>query len=135
MRRWPDAVVALLSSAVMTDDHADRARAAVEEADAYIRRLVDDRRAHPQDDLLTAIALAGAEGDSLSADEINAMVILLFFAGFETTEGLIGNGALALMAHDGLREALALDSELATAVVEEVLTSASALPWRDWRRA
>ena len=121
VRRWSDAVVALLSSAVMTDDHADHARAAVEEADACIRRLVDDRRAQPQDDLLTAIALAGVEGDWLSADEITAMVILLFFAGFETTEGLIGNGALALMADDGLRESLAVDSELATAVVEEVL--------------
>lgn len=121
VRRWSDAVVALLSSAVMTDDHADHALAAVEEADAYIRSLVDDRRLHPRDDLLTAIALAGVEGDSLSADEITAMVILLFFAGFETTEGLIGNGVLALMADDDVREAMAIDPGLAPAVVEEVL--------------
>jgi cytochrome P450 len=121
VRRWSDAVVALLSSAVMTDDHADQARVAVEEADAYIRSLVDARRAEPQDDLLTAIARTGVDGDSLSPDEITAMVILLFFAGFETTEGLIGNGVLALLADDGLRKSLAADPELAPAVVEEVL--------------
>jgi cytochrome P450 len=121
VRRWSDAVVALLSSAVMTDDHADQARVAVEEADAYIRTLVDARRTQPQDDLLTAIARAGVDGDSLSPDEITAMVILLFFAGFETTEGLIGNGVLALLADDGLRQSLAADPELAPAVVEEVL--------------
>lgn len=121
VRRWADAVVALLSSAVMTDTHADHARTAVEEADALIQDLVHDRRDHPRDDLLTAIALAGSDGDSLSGDEITAMVILLFFAGFETTEGLIGNGALALMADEGLRESLASDPSLGVAMVEEVL--------------
>ena len=121
VRRWSDSVVALLSSGAMTDEHADQARTAVEQADAYIRGLVDDRRTRPRDDLLTAIAQAGMADEGLTSDEITAMVILLFFAGFETTEGLIGNGVLAMMGDEELHRLVASDAEVATAVVEEVL--------------
>lgn len=121
VRRWSEAVVTLLSSATMTDAAADAAQAAVLEADAFIAEALTERAKSPRDDLLTALAQARDDGDALTGDEITAMVILLFFAGFETTEGLIGNGARVLMSHPHLRRALADDPARAEPFVEEVL--------------
>ncbi|MCB0185769.1 MAG: cytochrome P450, partial [Caldilineaceae bacterium] len=63
----------------------------------YIRGLADQRRADPQDDLLTALIQAEDAGDQLTEDELLGMVFLLLVAGHETTVNLIGNGTLALL--------------------------------------
>lgn len=121
IRRWSDAVVDLLSSAVMTDHSADAAQAALTEADDYIQALIRDRVRSPRDDLLTALARANDDGEMLSGSEITSMVVLLFFAGFETTEGLIGNATIQLMNHEALRQHIAADPSLAAPFVEETL--------------
>ena len=50
-----------------------------------------ERRASPQDDLVSALLRARDEGDALSEDEVFGTVVLLIVAGHETTVGLIGN--------------------------------------------
>jgi cytochrome P450 len=65
----------------------------------YIRKIIKKRRADPQDDLVSALARAEEGGDTLSEDELLAMVFLLLVAGHETTVNLIGNGTLALLQH------------------------------------
>jgi cytochrome P450 len=55
------------------------------------------KRAHPADDLLTALINAEEGGDVLSDLELVAQVVLLYVAGHETTVNLIGNGTLALL--------------------------------------
>jgi cytochrome P450 len=57
------------------------------------------KRAHPADDLLTALINAEEDGDALSDVELVAQVVLLYVAGHETTVNLIGNGTLALLNH------------------------------------
>lgn len=47
----------------------------------FVRRLLDERRRDPQDDLLTALVEAEEAGDRLSEDEAIAMVVLLLIAG------------------------------------------------------
>lgn len=120
VRYWADAVVTLLSSASMTEESADRAQAAVKEADDYIRAAIQDRLSHPQPDLLSTLGLAQDEG-TMTADEVTAMVILLLFAGFETTEGLIGNSLRILLDDPQWWTRLAEEPELIPAFVEEVL--------------
>jgi cytochrome P450 len=58
---------------------------------------IDWKRAHPADDLLTALINAEDAGDALSDAELIAQVVLLYVAGHETTVNLIGNGTLALL--------------------------------------
>jgi len=87
----------------------------------YIRKLVKKRRADPRDDLVSALARAEEAGDTLSDDELTAMVFLLLAAGHETTVNLIGNGILALLEHPEQMEKLRNDPTLIRPAVEEFL--------------
>jgi cytochrome P450 len=87
----------------------------------YLRRLVDRRRADPQDDLITALIRAEEAGDRLSEDELLAMAFLLLVAGHETTVNLIASGTLALLEHPQQTERLRRDPSLAKPAVEELL--------------
>ncbi|MCA9916132.1 MAG: cytochrome P450, partial [Anaerolineae bacterium] len=47
----------------------------------YLRRIFDEKRLRPQDDLITALVQAEEAGDHLSQDELLAMVFVLLVAG------------------------------------------------------
>lgn len=96
-------------------------RAALASFATYFRALFADKRANPQDDLVTALLLAEEEGDVLSEDELVAMVFLLLIAGHETTVNLIGNGMLALLRHPDQLRLLRDDPTLISPAVEELL--------------
>jgi cytochrome P450 PksS len=87
----------------------------------YLRKLVERRRAEPQDDLITALIRAEELGDKLSEDELLAMTFLLLVAGHETTVNLISGGTLALLEHPEQAEALRCDPSLVKPAVEELL--------------
>lgn len=93
----------------------------------YIRKLIKTRRANPRDDLISALVQAEEAGDSLSEDELLAMVFLLLIAGHETTVNLIGNGTLALLEHPGEMQRLRNDPALIKPAVEELLRYGSPL--------
>jgi cytochrome P450 len=87
----------------------------------YLRKLVERRRADPEDDLITALIRAEEAGDKLSEDELLAMAFLLLVAGHETTVNLIASGTLALLEHLGQAERLRRDLSLMKPAVEELL--------------
>jgi pimeloyl-[acyl-carrier protein] synthase len=87
----------------------------------YLNDQVEDRRAHPRDDLLTALVQAEEAGDRLTHEELLATVTLLFIAGHETTMNLIGNGTYALLRHPDQLRALREDPGLIKDAVEEML--------------
>src|SRR5262245_45759568 len=63
----------------------------------YLRTFFERRRAEPEDDLTTALLQAAEDGETLSEDELLAMIFLLLIAGHETTVNLISGGTLALL--------------------------------------
>jgi cytochrome P450 PksS len=87
----------------------------------YIRKIVRKRRSAPRDDLVSALAQAEEAGDTLSEDELLAMVFLLLVAGHETTVNLIGNGTLALLEHPDQLDKLRNDPALIKPAMEELL--------------
>jgi cytochrome P450 len=87
----------------------------------YIREIIKKRRADPHDDLVSALVRAEEAGDTLNADELLAMIMLLLVAGHETTVNLIGNGALALLENPEQMEKLRHDPTLIKSAVEELL--------------
>ena len=93
----------------------------------YMRQLFAERRAHPQDDLITALVQAEEAGDRLSEEELVGMVILLMLAGYETTVNLIASGTLALLEHREQRERFLREPDLGESAVEELLRYTSPL--------
>ena len=86
-----------------------------------VQGLIAAKRAHPGDDLLTALVAAEQDGDRLSDDELVAQVILLYVAGHETTVNLIGNGTLALLRAPDQYRLLRDNPQMAANAVEELL--------------
>lgn len=87
----------------------------------YLKNLIKERRAHPNDDLVTALIQAKDEGDQLSEDEILAMIFLLLIAGHETTVNLIGSGMFALLEHPDQLVKLRNEPALMKSAVEELV--------------
>lgn len=100
--------------------HLRQIRAATAELDALFERLMDERRADPRDDVVSAL-VAESDGGALTPVELRTMCRLLLAAGFETTVNLIGNGVMALLRHREQWERLVDEPGLAAGAVEEVL--------------
>ncbi len=87
----------------------------------YLKKLIKERRAHPKDDLVTALVQAKDGSDKLSGDEVLAMIFLLLVAGHETTVNLIGSGSLALLEHPDQLEKLRIEPAIIKPAIEELL--------------
>ena len=104
---------------VLTPQAVDRADAAASTVADYLADLATQRRDHPADDLISAMAAGG--GDKLTADELVTMAALLLKAGTETTTGLLSNGLVALLSHPDQAARLRAEPFLAIPAVEELL--------------
>ncbi|MEV8323317.1 cytochrome P450 [Kitasatospora sp. NPDC056731] len=87
----------------------------------YLRALVDHKRTHPGDDLISELLAAQADGDRLTEAEITSMAFLLAIAGHQSTVNLITNGIHALLRHPEQLAALRADPALLPGTIEEVL--------------
>ncbi|HEY6495170.1 MAG TPA: cytochrome P450 [Trebonia sp.] len=122
VRKWASALARgfdpdILMSEQERQDRSDGAR----EFQAYFRTLIDERRARPADDLLSALAVVEDQGDMLTETELLATCVTLIVAGHETSVNLVGNGLLALMRHQDQLELLRTKRELVAPAVEELL--------------
>jgi cytochrome P450 len=87
----------------------------------YFHELIERRRSHPGDDLLSGLIAVEESGDQLTEEEIVSTCNLLLIAGHETTVNLIGNAILAMLRRPEQWAALGADAGRASAVVEETL--------------
>ncbi|MEU2082420.1 cytochrome P450 [Streptomyces albus] len=87
----------------------------------FLRRLVDERRKAPGDDLLSALIAARDEDDRLTEDELCSLAFLVLGAGIDNVQHLLSAGFLALLRHPGQLAALRGDSSLLPDAVEELM--------------
>ena len=87
----------------------------------YLRAMFEEKRKHPEDDLISALVRAKEAGDKLSEDELLGTLFLLLVAGYETTVNLIGNGTLALLQHPDQLQKLRDEPSLIKGAIEELL--------------
>ncbi len=87
----------------------------------YLHALIERRRSHPGDDLLSGLIAVEESGDQLTETEIVSTCNLLLIAGHETTVNLIANAMLAMLRHRKQWAALGADPDRAPAVIEETL--------------
>ena len=105
--------------AVMT--RREELERAAEEFDAYVAKLVEDRRRSPGDDLVSELIAAEQEGDRLSDEECQALVRDVLNGGVDTTQSQLSHGVRMFADHPDQWEALARDPSLAPQAAEEVL--------------
>lgn len=121
VKRWSDEIMLVVMGALEVRDRHERAKRSFVEFDGYLRALIAERRKRRGDDLVSRMLDAEERGETLSEQEIVATCLLLIFAGHETTTGLIANGLLALVDHEGELATLRADRSLVPRAVEELL--------------
>ena len=82
---------------------------AAAEFDAYVRRLVDERRSSPGDDLVSAMIAAEEEGDRLSDEECVSLVRDALNGGIDTTQSALAHGVRLFAGHPDQWAALGAD--------------------------
>ena len=105
--------------AVMT--RREELERAAEEFDAYVAKLVEDRRRSPGEDLVSELIAAEQEGDRLSDEECQALVRDVLNGGVDTTQSQLSHGVRMFADHPAQWEQLARDPSLAPQAAEEVL--------------
>ncbi|MBO0867627.1 MAG: cytochrome P450, partial [Micromonosporaceae bacterium] len=86
----------------------------------YVDGLIEQRRSNPGDDLLSSLITAEEVGDRLTPQELHDTVLLLVWAGQDTTTKQFGRALVAFSRHPQQWQALADRPELAEQAVEEV---------------
>jgi cytochrome P450 len=105
----------------LTPELATQADDTAERFVGYVKELIEQRRGHPREDLLSRLLAVQQEAPDLTDDDIAATTILLFQAGHETTANLIAKAALALLRHPDQAEWLRRHPEAAAQATEELL--------------
>ncbi|MFE9655852.1 cytochrome P450 [Micromonospora sp. NPDC006431] len=117
---WPHAaqlVRAFSDVAFRSDRDVGEAVRSLRWLRAYLGDLVEDGPGG--DNLLTRMAMTESDGQRLRREEIVDNAITVFYAGFETSMGMISNGMVALLEHrDQLARLRAGAASTATAVEE-----------------
>lgn len=120
LRDWSQVITFALEPASTMDDLAEVDRAFAQLI-PYLFEIIEDRRRHPGDDLLSALIAVEDDGDNLDAAELISFVVLLYIAGHETTVNLIGNSVNALLKHPDQLAAWNADPSIGVRAVDELL--------------
>ncbi|WP_159395419.1 cytochrome P450 [Streptomyces albireticuli] len=114
-RRWADRMAAI------GEAPQDEAMSALLDVLAHLERHLEEKRAHPGDDLLSAW-LAAQEGDDRLTDaEIVQLALSILLAGYECTAGAIAASVWRLLRHPDQLRALRSEPELIPNAVQELI--------------
>ena len=114
LKRWGDGLIDF-------PWNPEAALRASREFTAYLKPIIDERRKNPGDDLVSSLATAEFEGESLQDEEIYSFLRLLFPAGADTTYRGLGSMFFAALRHRKVWEAVKADASTIPAVVQEAL--------------
>ncbi len=94
---------------------------ASDELEAYVRSMIERRRRHPSDDLLSTLIAIEEEGDRLSSDELVMLAEAVLMAGTDTTRNQLACSVALFSDHPEQWARLAEQPELAPRAVEETM--------------
>jgi cytochrome P450 len=118
--KWAKDLLKPAGVAVNTDDVRDSVRRTSNDMVAYLRNLVEQRRAAPGEDLVSQF-IAGEEGNPQLAGEAVIQSFQMIGAGFVTSTNQLTNTVLALLNHPEQLSALRADPRLIRGAMEESL--------------
>ncbi|MEU8540642.1 cytochrome P450 [Streptomyces sp. NPDC048717] len=121
---WADALLGARSAGELgrADESAVRELGElVRFASSYLLEIIHQRRAEPQDDLISALAQAEVDGRSLDDHEIVGVIGMFVIAGHLPSSVLVGSTMMSLDSHPDVLAEVRSDVDLLPKVVEEVL--------------
>ncbi len=118
---WSGKIVEFMANPKPVPDILLGSQAALLALRAYFRDIINDRRAAPQDDLLSGLVAAEADGNHLNEDELLATCVTILIGGHETTTYLIASAMLSLLQNPDEMVKLRDDPSLIGTAVEEFL--------------
>ena len=111
---WTNAIVSAAATGSITD-----APSAASDLFAYANHLIDHRRSHPGEDLVSDLVRAGET--EASVEWIVGFIFTMVTGGNDTTTGLLGGAAELLTQHRDQRQLLLDDPSLVRPAVNEFL--------------
>ena len=135
IKAWSDAFASRLGGMASAEEEIENARLIVE-YQHYLADIIADRRANPQDDMISDLAnntIKHADGERLmTVEELLSMIEQLLVAGNETTTSATTGGLLSLIQLSDQLQQLLDDPGMIDNAVEEILRleSPSAGLWR-----
>lgn len=88
---------------------------------AYLARLVDQRRTHREDDLVSSLIQAREDGADVSERELVELISVLLIAGQETSAAQLMSSIYVLLQHPERMDELRRDPALIPVAVDELL--------------
>jgi len=120
-KRWSADILGFQGTGRTTFELAMVSQKSLVEMFDYMNALIDRRRTEPQDDVITALALAEEAGRGFTRDELLATCNTLLTAGHETTTNLIGSLVHLLLSTGDSWPALRAEPALIDSAIEEAL--------------
>ena len=84
-------------------------------------KIIEDRRAHPRDDLATVLANGTVDGELMGPMETVGYYLIVFTAGHDTTKNALVGGMRAFLDHPDELARLKRDPQLLQPAVEEIV--------------
>lgn len=117
--RWYDAISSAVTGITAGSEVSPEGAAAFAELSERLRRAIhEDRDGGPNGGSLLAAAAADTD---LTEGEVISNAAVLLFGGIDTTEGMIANATLHLLADEAALARVSEEPELLTAAIEESL--------------
>lgn len=122
--RWYTTIMAFFYNLAGDPDIVEQGMRMKAEFAEYMIPIIEDRREHPGDDLLSSLCTAEVEGVRMTSEEIKAFCSLLLVAGGETTDKAISSMFRYLVADPEQLEAVRTDRSLVLKAFAETLRMA-----------
>ena len=119
--RWYTSIIAFLGNLSQDPEVTAAGLQTQKEFAAYMIPIIQERRAHPGDDLLSGLCEAEIDGVRMSDEDIKAFCSLLLAAGGETTDKAIASVFANLLQHPSQLDAVREDRSLIARALAETL--------------
>ena len=116
---WSDGLAEIVFSVQPNSVPGDTVGRAVADFTAFFTELIDHRRRHPGDDLVSQMVAGGA--DTLTTMELVGACTLLLFAGHETTTNMLVSAVQLLHHHPELKDRIVHDPTIEVTGPDELL--------------
>lgn len=121
LKNWAIAAVQVAETTMRAGVPSEQLLASVKEMTDYFAEIAQERKAHPGEDLISALVQAEVDGEHLSIEEISNTCKLTAVAGFDTTTIFILNALHILLQQEQLKDQVLADPALLETFLEEVL--------------